>query len=218
MNPGDIVGPGEKPVEATQQTVASVAEPAPAPVVSNSPQPAEQEPAANWQFTAEDQTTAGATPPTPSYEVVTWSASEYMAHEKSLGWYVLLGLAATGAAGFIYLITREVVSTVVVLIMGLAFGSFAARKPEELTYELGNTALRVGQKTYPYAQFKSFNIIEEGAMHSITLMPLQRFMSPLSIYYDPTDEDKIATALSSYLPYEDRKQDAVDRLMRKVRF
>ena len=102
--------------------------------------------------------------------------------------------------------------------MGAAFGAFAARKPQELKYRLDNSALHVGDRSYLYSQFKSFTVIEEGLIHSIMLMPLQRFMPPLSVYYAPEDEDKISEALSSYLPYEDRKQDFIDKLMRKVRF
>jgi hypothetical protein len=223
MQPGDVVGPGgttdkdvEKPAEETVAPPAIIAEAeAPKEVAEQPP----QEPASNWQFSQDDQSQADVpSAPVSRHDPVTWTASEYIAHEKAGNWYVLLALAVFVLAAVVYFLTKEVVSTVVIIIMGLAFGTFAARKPQELTYVLDNTALTVGNKAYPYSQFKSFTVLEEGAIHSIMLMPLQRFMPPLSVYYDPKDENKIAEALSSYLPYEDRKQDAVDRLMRKVRF
>lgn len=221
MKPGDVVGPGEKPEENVQVPAAQPAVSAPAVAPESPVQPTNPTPPTDRTVNSLEQESASANqtvPTAPSQETVIWTASEYIAHDKSGGWYVLLGLAAVGIAGLVFVITREVVSTVVILVMGLAFGAFAARKPQELTYELGSSALRIGQKTYSYNHFKSFSIIEEGAVHSIMLMPLPRFMPPLSIYYDPQDEDKITNALSHYLPYVDRKQDAVDRLMRRVRF
>lgn len=235
MQPGDVVGPGDNPPEtkaseaqpSTSDGVSGAAEkPAEQPVVESvqpeTSEPVEEntnepvQPESNWEFNNENETSIQ--PANGPHETVTWTASEYIAHEKNGSWYVLLGLAVFGFAGAVYLITDEVVSTVVILIMGAAFGSFAARKPQELNYVLDNTALSIGGKPYPYAHFKSFTVIDEGAISSIMLMPLKRFMPPLSVYYDPSDEDKITDALAAYLPYEDRKQDPVDRLMRKVRF
>jgi hypothetical protein len=175
------------------------------------------EPDSQWQF--RDEESADSQPAAPAqHDPVEWTASEYIAHDKGLGWYVLLGLAIVAFALVVYLVTDEMISSVVIVVMGLAFGAFAARQPRELHYSLDNNALHVGERSYGYGQFKSFTIVDEGPIHSIMLMPLQRFMPPLSVYYAPEDEDKIANALSSYLPYEDRKQDVVDRIMRKVRF
>ena len=205
MQPGEVVGPGGTP-ENTEK-------PAEQPPVSPVP---ESESHATQQFDHQaDQRKTDL--PTPQ-GAVTWTASEYIAHEKSAGWYLMLAGAAALSAALVFVITRELVSPVVIIIMAVAFGVFAARKPQELTYTLDNTALQIGTKPYLYSQFKSFTVVEEGAIHSIMLIPLQRFMPPISVYYDPEDEDKITDALNAYLPYEDRKQDAVDRLMRRVRF
>jgi hypothetical protein len=105
-----------------------------------------------------------------------------------------------------------------VLIAAGAFGALAARKPRELTYSLDDHGLQVGDKFYPYMDFRSFSVMEEGAIHSITLMPLRRLMPLLTIYYDPADEDKIVNALADMLPHEDRQHDMVERLMRRLRF
>lgn len=214
MNPGDVVGPGGSPDADEQKHIDKVEEP------KDQQELATQEPAADWKFTGNDDTNDQDTVPVQAaqHDSVTWTASEYIAHERSAGWYGLLALAVVVLALLVYFITRELISAIVIVIMGIAFGSFAARKPQELAYVLSNTALKVGERSYPYAQFKSFTIVEDEQLHAIMLMPLQRFMPPLSVYFDPSDEEKITAALSSYLPYEDRKQDLVDRLMRKVRF
>jgi hypothetical protein len=47
---------------------------------------------------------------------------------------------------------------------------------------------------------------------------MQRFMPAISMYFEPQEEAKIVDALSSYIPREDRKQDAIDRMMHRIRF
>jgi hypothetical protein len=123
---------------------------------------------------------------------ITWTASEFIAHEKSAGWYTMLALATAIIAGIVYLITRDYISVGVVVVAGIILGAYAAHEPRQLEYE--------------------------GAFSSITFMPLKRFSPPISIYYAPEDEDRIVTLLSDKLPIEQRRLDAVDNLMRKIRF
>lgn len=223
MQPGDVVGPAGSPPENKEQvqpTTPPVEIPQ-APQLDTQPTPVRaavetQQPASKWQYSSEN--TQDQTGRPPVHESVSWTASEYIAHEKGGSWYIILAVAVIVGSALVYLITREMISAVVIVIMGVAFGGFAVRKPQELNYVLDASGLTVGPKLYEYEQFKSFTVVEEGAIDSIMLMPLQRFMPPLSVYFDPADEEKITNALSAYLPYEDRKQDAVDRLMRKVRF
>jgi hypothetical protein len=177
-------------------------------------------PESPWQFNPEEnQAPAGAQQADePANEQVSWTASEYIAHEKSLGWFVLLGLFTVGLAGLVYLVTRDRMSTGVIFVIAVLFGAFAARPPRELEYAVDNKGIHVGGKTYFYSQFKSFSLVEEGAVHSIMFMPLQRFMPPLSIYFAPQDEDRIVNVLSNHLPYEQHRPDVVDRLTRRIRF
>ncbi len=223
MQPGDIVGPAGSPPENKEQ-VEPTTSPTEIPQAPQSVAPPAQvqnnteteQPASNWQYSAEN--TQDQTGEQAVHGTVSWTASEYIAHEKGGSWYILLAFAVIVGAALVYIITKEMISAVVIVIMGVAFGGFAVRKPQELNYVLDANGLTVGNKLYEYGQFKSFTVVEEGAIDSIMLMPLQRFMPPLSVYFDPADEEKITNALSAYLPYEDRKQDPVDRLMRKVRF
>jgi hypothetical protein len=78
--------------------------------------------------------------------------------------------------------------------------------------------LRIRQKIYPYAMFKSFTVVDEGAFSSVLLLPLRRFMPALAIYYDPEDETKILNMLSQHLPLDQTHNDPIDRFMRRIRF
>jgi hypothetical protein len=98
------------------------------------------------------------------------------------------------------------------------FIGFASRKPRVLTYEVSSQGIKIGEKLYQYNSLKSFAVIEEGSINSIDILPLQRFMPGISMYYEPQDEPAIVEALGTYLPREERKQPAIDKLMHRIRF
>ncbi len=151
-------------------------------------------------------------------DTITWTASEFVAHEKTAVWYLLLAIASAAIAALIYLITKDAVSVAVVVVAGLLLGAYGARQPRQLGYRLDQHGISIGQKSYNYDEFRSFSVHPEGAFSSIIFMPLKRFAAPLTIYYAPADEEQILTLLNDQLPFEPQRRDAVDSLMRRIRF
>lgn len=149
---------------------------------------------------------------------ISWTASEYVAHHRGTGWFLLLGVGMLAMTAGTYLLTRDIFSSVVILVILALVGVSATHKPRVLPYQLTNQGLSVGNRFYPYGQFKAFSIADEGAFSSITFAPMKRLSPPLSIYYDPADEDRIVAALSLYLPMELHKADAMESLTRRLRF
>lgn len=150
--------------------------------------------------------------------IVQWKASEFIDHQKSSLWFIVLALGGVAGGGLMYLITRDILSTVVVVVAAAAFGIYASKKPRTLTYSLTPTNLKIDQKTYRYDEFKSFSLHQEGALYSIVLDPIKRFTPPLTIYFAGDDGEQIFDALAQHLPHEERSQDPIDNLMRKIRF
>ncbi len=149
---------------------------------------------------------------------VQWSASEYVEHEKDSRWYLALiggGLALTA---LVFLITRDILATVVVFLAIISVAVFAGRKPETKQYSVDENGVKAGDKTFSYAQFRSFSVVEEGAIDSIWLKPLKRFAPAVIIYFSPEDEEKIIEVLSNFLPHEDRELDPIDKFSKRVRF
>ena len=188
-------------------------------------QPAPGQPGGNWGYNPEglsapeaSQQTQPSQPLVPSESEVTWTASEFIARHKGITWYLVLVLGAVVASALIYLLTRDFITVGAVVGAVVLFGVAAARKPRVLTYHMNESGLAIGEKFYPYTLFKSFSVMEEDAFSSIMLLPLKRFMPPLSLYYEPGDEEHIVAILAHYLPMENRPADAVDRLMKHVRF
>jgi hypothetical protein len=201
---GTVISPG-----ATQPAAPTPSAPAPEPA----PIPPEED------LPPEEPATAEADPEaTGDILTITWTASEFVAHEKSAGWYVLLLLGAAVFAAGIYLLTRDFVSTVVVLVAAILLAIFGAHTPREQQYIIDNQGIGIGPKHYSFDDFKSFAVASEGAFSSLVFMPLKRFAIPRTVYYAPADEERILSVVSTQLPLEEHRLDAIDNLMRRIRF
>lgn len=211
MQPGDTISPvgslPDAPIEPPQPPAPlSPAPPQPIPEIPHVPDapPTPVEP----------QTTTSV----PSDQGLSWTASEFIEHQKPQGWYITLAIGAIIVSALLYFILKDVVTVVVIAVAALLFGVVGARKPRSLSYVLSQTGLQVGERVFSYANFKSFSVIEEGAIDSIQLYPLKKFMPPISLYFPPDQEQVIVETLADYLPHEDNNHDAIDRLMKRVRF
>ena len=182
---------------------------------------------ANWQYTATSgqESLAGSdlgqnTSSTEKHvDTIEWTASEYVQHEKDARWYGALIVAGVVITALTFFITRQdILATVTVFIAFIAIIVYAGRKPDTKHYAVHEKGVKVGDKEYAYSEFRSFSVVEEGAIDSIWLKPLKRFAPAVVIYFSPEDEEKIIDTLSVYLPHEDRELDAIDKFSKKVRF
>jgi hypothetical protein len=236
--PGTIVTPGAsqspqtQPVESAQ-TPTGPTVPAPIPAVPEAPEPPAQPvtetpapPTPPVEATGPDgQPQSSLPPPTADLtttdkdgQSITWTASEFVAHDKSAGWYVMLAVGVLLIAALIFLSTRDAVSVAVVIVAGLLLGVYGAHQPRQLEYKIDNRGIGIGQKYFGYDEFRSFSVVPEGAFASIVFMPLKRFSLPTTIYFAPDDEDKILAILKDQIPFEEHRRDAIDSLMRRIRF
>jgi len=187
------------------------------PTLAMSEQATEQE-APKSLFRADDEEIDAGQTPKQETEPTSWTASEFVHHEKAAGWYAALGGVSVLIAGAVYLLTKDVISAVVVVVAAFALGFYGARKPKQLDYQLDASGLSIGTKYFRYGEFKSFSVAQEGAFSSIVLMPLKRFAPLTTLYFAPENEAEIIKILSMTLPFEEHKKDAVDKLMHKIRF
>lgn len=232
MQPGSVITPGdqegqENPSNTTFASPQSSAEPvqqsatAPQSQQAQSQSGQESQPAPAPQSNQPDgasEDVVGTQSSFTASPAVTWSASEYVAHHKTSSWYIGLGVLAGLAAAVVFLMTRDFITLGSIVIVAILFGVFASRKPNVLQYALDESGVTIADKHFPYDEFKSFSIYDEGGLRSIFLLPLKRFMPGLSLYYPPDLEDEVIGTMSLYLPHEERQPDAVDRLMKRVRF
>lgn len=146
-----------------------------------------------------------------------WQASEFIHHQKSAGWYMVLGLIAV-ALVLAAIITRQWFSIAVFATMTAAVVVYAHKEPRILSYKLDDKGLTIDGKFNPYSSFKSYSVFKEPGWHMIDLDPTQRFMPRVSIIFDNDDLDTITAILDTKMPRVDRQPDWVERLTRSIRF
>lgn len=220
--------------QLSQQNTLSQQSPQPAQVPIAQPQTVPAQPTqpiasverttpANPQVPPDDyQEPAAAEQPQPSVQengaIISWEASEFSSTEKNGNWYLLLGLGALVFAIITFLLTKQIFSVIVIVIMSVAVGVYASIKPRTLNYAIGETGIRIGEKYYRFDEFKSFGILDDMAVPSLHLVPIKKLMMPITIYVAPDELDKVAETLGSYLPYEEKKRDFTDKLSHRLRF
>jgi len=172
----------------------------------------------SWKYSSDDTEDSGLNQTNNSFEDINWSASEYIAHEKNITWYLaLVVITAIISAGF-YLLTHSILSTLVFVVAGCVMGFYAARKPRLLDYRVDNSGFTVQDKTFSFDSFKSFAVIDDNTMPNIVLIPLKRFMPSLTIYLNPDSTEEVLKVLSTRLPQAIHHTDIVDRFFQRVRF
>lgn len=224
--------PQASPADAPQPVAPAVDMTPPLPALPQQPYPQEPLPPTPSVVPAIPEATpfpAQNTPMesfTPSPEVVPqsqevdlqWVASEPPRGHKDATWYGVFVLAAIVLSALVYLFTRDIVSTgvVIVAIVGLIF--FASRQLADEECALDAEYLHVGQKAYNLQEFKAFSIDESPATPSVTLLPLKRLMPAITVHFPPEYGQAIVDHVGAYLPHEPHKTDAIDSFLRRIRF
>lgn len=150
--------------------------------------------------------------------IVSWTGPEFIHHQKKAGWYMVYAAVAVIVVVIVYLVTKDILSTVVIAAGALTFGIYSARKPREITYVLTPSGIKISQKAYGLENFRSFAVVEEVGVDNIVFLPLKRFSLSLTICFPVDLEERIVDLLSPVMPQSDYQHDAVDRLMHRIRF
>ncbi len=148
---------------------------------------------------------------------VSWSASAFIQHERGSSWYFALFGGAVLLSAIAYVLTKDLFSVLIFIVLAVLIAFMVKRKPESVNYELRSDGVQIGPKFYQYSLFKSFSLSQDQGIRSINLTPLKRFMPPVSMFYPPDSEDEIMELLGNRLPQEQAKGEAIDRLARKLR-
>lgn len=148
---------------------------------------------------------------------LSWDASEYVHHSKGPLWlvtFVIIMLVFIVVAVW----SQAWTFTVLIVIMAVTLGIAAFRPPHIVHYTLGEQGLQIDNKFYSLQDFRAFGIVHDGALYSVTLLPVKRLMPSVNIYFEEKDGEKIVDILGLFLPMEHIEPDPIDRLMHRLRF
>lgn len=146
-----------------------------------------------------------------------WDASEYVHIDKGSSWLMgLMGVVLVLAGIAIWL--HEWTFAILVVVMGIAMGVFAFRPPRVLHYTLTEQGVHIGDKLYPYKDYRAFGVLEDGAFYTMEFIPVKRFAPALSIYFAEDDGEDIVDIVGEHLPMEKVELDLIDSIMHRLRF
>ena len=222
MEPGKTITPGQESPQtpAPQVELNNVNDPpGHEPIDTSEPETPESPvvEATDWKYSGQENDPTQA-PERPASGTVKWTASEYIEHNKTSSWFGLALIVLVVAVAVIYLVTRDVLAAFMVAMAGIIFGVFSARSPRVLEYAVTAEGVQIGQKLYRYEELRSFAVNDDGPLPSILLIPLKRFLPPITVFYEPQTGDSIINVLASYLPFEHKQPDMVEKLMSHIRF
>lgn len=156
--------------------------------------------------------------PEPDFTPIQWSTAEFIEHEKNSSWYMMFGVATILIAALVFLVTKEILATLIIIFVAATAAFYASRPAQTRSYEINEDGVKIDKRQFKYDDFKSFSVVEEGPKDSIWLRPMKKFVPFTIIYFEPKDEEPIIMALSAFLPHEERELDSIDKLTRKLRF
>lgn len=149
---------------------------------------------------------------------LTWEASEYVMHHKSPLWFMGLGAITVALIALLWVTLQDILAIAVLILTAVSLIVYAVRRPHTLQYSISDDDIIVGHREYSYDSFRSFSIIRDGGLYSVTLMPTKRFAPAVSMYFPDEHADTIMELLSRHLPHEERELDLIDRITRSLRF
>lgn len=209
-----LMAPENSPPEASDQPTKEAKQDA---AVAVPGQAAVNEPAANFYHPENDAADMQHLdlPDAPHIE---WASEESGRPERSIIWYFGAAAAVVVILVLAFFLTHDWITMIAAVVVAVLFFVSVTRSARAIEYSLDNHGITVGRRHYEYAAFKSFSLFEDGAVHSLLLTPMKRYLPPLSLNCPIDRVDQIAEILGSYLPFEMREPDSIERVARRLRF
>ncbi|MGB4762620.1 MAG: hypothetical protein WBP12_04685 [Candidatus Saccharimonas sp.] len=146
-----------------------------------------------------------------------WHATEYIHHDRTMLWYVILGVVVVAFIALALLVFHSITFAILIPVMLIALVVYVRRPPSVLNYILSRKGLHVNDKLYTYDQFKAFGVVSHDGLHSVVLIPRKRFQVSQTIYFPEEAGESLVDMLASRLPMQEVEPDAIDKLLKKLR-
>lgn len=147
-----------------------------------------------------------------------WQASEYVEHEKSIKWFVILAVVALGLVAVAVFLLKNYTFAVLIVVMAIAVAVWARRPANEMQYRLDASGVSVDGKFFAMHDFRSFGVMQEGAIYAVVLLPVKRLAPGVRVYFPEELGEQIVDILGASMPMEDIQPDWIDSITRKLNF
>ncbi len=147
---------------------------------------------------------------------ISWSSLEHVS-EKSIKWYLILIFVTIIISGLVYLVTKDLISTIVFVLCGFLIFVYSLKKPRNIEYKIKNNSLMIQNKTYFLSNFRAFSIFKNKNTESLVLVPLKRFVPRIYINLNQDISAKVIDKVNQIIPAEKYTQDLSDKIIDLIR-
>ena len=150
---------------------------------------------------------------------ITWDVEEMPLRARGFSWYAIAFLIALG--GIYFAFTEENYLFVVILFLSYTLLMYAwNRTPRTVLFEVNQDGILIeGKKSYLYADFRGFAILELPSSRLLVLQPKQKAKPYLKVPLPSEDTDhKVEEFLTNFLKRIEYEESLSDVLLRLIGF
>lgn len=149
--------------------------------------------------------------------VVQWQATEYIQHDRSAKWFVVLALICVALIAVALFLMQSISFAILVPIMAAALVVYVRRPPALIDYTVSRKGIHINDHLHSYEEFRSFGVLSHDGIHSIVLVPRKRFQLSQTMYFPEEIGEGLVDMLAARLPMNEVKQDAIDHFLARLR-
>lgn len=148
---------------------------------------------------------------------ISWTADEFIVHEKSQKWFIYLWVGAGLMVVAALFLLKDWIFALLIAVMAATVMVITRRTPREMNYTLSQEGLTVGDKFFSMDSFSHFGLVKEGAVWNLRLVSNRRFVPPVTAYLPHDQGEQIVDLLGALLPMEDVQTDIIDKIVTKTK-
>ncbi len=149
-------------------------------------------------------------------ENVSWTATEYIAKDHNVWWYLGLVIVAGGFSALAVFL-KSWTFLILIILSAITLIVYTIRPPRKISYTLDEKGLTEGKNNHPYENFRAFGILKDDKNFSAVLIPKKRFSPSVKVYFPEGSGESIVDALGARLPMEEVKLDFLDKIVNFLR-
>ncbi len=132
-------------------------------------------------------------------KILSWQAPEFIQYQKNTQWYVILVTVGIALTILFYYVNNILAMIMVILAVAVLFIT-ANQKPKNRICKLTKDGLKINDKFYPMADFKTYFITYVENTPDLHFEMTKRFSAPVSVFIEGIDEKEIVDFIRIYLP------------------
>ena len=156
-------------------------------------------------------------PTSDSKIILSWSAPEFVRHDKGPAWFIILGIVV-GIFFIISLLMKNYFFAVLILMAGGLIYIHALKHPRTLKFSLSEEQLKVGDHIFHLSDLKSFWIFEDPDVRLLRLETKRTFMPQLHLPLGDQQPQTLRQAFIQFIPEKKQQESLIDIFSRKIKF